>query len=372
MRMVIAAFVALAALTITQPAAAQDERGPDEVYFPETGHYVSDPFLEFWRENGGIHIFGYPLSPEITEDGITVQYFERHVLEHHPDNPEDYQVLLRRLGAEAADARDILGHDAFSEVEQAEGENENLRYFPETGQTLAHDFLDYWENHGALRIFGYPLSDEFEYDGMNVQVFERAFFEYHPDNSAEWRILFERLGAEAADWAGVDTSPVEHDGETSEYYEGLWWTPEPHPADPTGVATPLPGAPDEDGKWMEVDLTNQVFRAWEGEQVVHAAVVSTGRPAVPTLTGTFETWIHLRYDDMRGWTPDRGSYSVPNVPYVMYYDGSYGLHGTYWHNNYGTPQSAGCVNLTVQDAEWVFNWADVGTTIWIHGQTPGT
>jgi lipoprotein-anchoring transpeptidase ErfK/SrfK len=138
------------------------------------------------------------------------------------------------------------------------------------------------------------------------------------------------------------------------------------------AATPPPGAPVWEAQWVEVDLTNQIFRAWEGDQVVHSGVISSGRPAVPTLTGTFETWIHLRYDHMSGWTPDRGSYSLANVPYVMYYDGGYGLHGTYWHNNFGTPQSAGCVNMTTADAGWVFNWSGgPGLTVHIHGTTPG-
>jgi hypothetical protein len=170
--LMIAVFVALATVVVAQPVAAQEERGPSEVYFEETGQCVSDPFLSFWREYGGIQTFGYPLTPEIEEDGMTVQYFERHVLEHHPDNPEEYQVLLRRLGAEAADARDLRGHEAFSQIEPVEGEN--VRYFEETGQMLAHGFLEYWEDHGDLRIFGYPISGEFEHDGTHVQFLERA------------------------------------------------------------------------------------------------------------------------------------------------------------------------------------------------------
>jgi lipoprotein-anchoring transpeptidase ErfK/SrfK len=144
---------------------------------------------------------------------------------------------------------------------------------------------------------------------------------------------------------------------------------------PTSNPTPPADAPVWETQWVEVDLTNQIFRAWEGEQVVYSGPIASGRPAVPTLTGTFETYVHLRYDDMSGWTPDQGAYDVPDVPYVMYYDRGYGIHGTYWHNNFGTPMSAGCVNLTVQDAEWVFNWAGgagtAGLTVHIHGHTPG-
>jgi hypothetical protein len=70
-------------------------------WFDETGFFVGGAFWEFWRERGGLPIFGYPLSGEFQEDGMTVQYFERAVFEWHPDNTAPYQVMLRRLGAEA-------------------------------------------------------------------------------------------------------------------------------------------------------------------------------------------------------------------------------------------------------------------------------
>lgn len=74
--------------------------------FPETGRGVGGGFLWFWEHNGGLPIFGYPLTEELVEDGRTVQYFERAVFEYHPENPPEWQVLLRRIGAEALARRD--------------------------------------------------------------------------------------------------------------------------------------------------------------------------------------------------------------------------------------------------------------------------
>jgi hypothetical protein len=74
-------------------------------WFDETGFFVGGAFWEFWKERGGLPIFGYPLSNELNESGMTVQYFERAVFEWHPDNAAPYQVLLRRLGAAALPAR---------------------------------------------------------------------------------------------------------------------------------------------------------------------------------------------------------------------------------------------------------------------------
>lgn len=74
-------------------------------FFTETGHGIGHGFKNYWETNGGLLIFGYPLTDEIDEDGQTVQYFERAVFEFHPQNPDPYRVLLRRLGAEALERK---------------------------------------------------------------------------------------------------------------------------------------------------------------------------------------------------------------------------------------------------------------------------
>lgn len=114
-------------------------------------------------------------------------------------------------------------------------------------------------------------------------------------------------------------------------------------------------------RWIDVDLTQQRVDAYEGETVVNSFTVSTGLPQTPTVTGTFSIWIKVRIQDMFG-----PGYYLPDVPYVMYFYEDYGLHGTYWHNNFGTPMSRGCVNLTIDDAAWLFNWASVGTVVNVH------
>lgn len=110
-------------------------------------------------------------------------------------------------------------------------------------------------------------------------------------------------------------------------------------------------------KWIEVDLSEQRLYAHEGDRVVFSFLVSTGKPWTPTPTGEFRIWIKLRYSTMSGGSKEDGSYYyLPNVPYVMYFYKGYGLHGTYWHNNFGQRMSRGCVNLSVPDAEKLFWW----------------
>lgn len=115
------------------------------------------------------------------------------------------------------------------------------------------------------------------------------------------------------------------------------------------------------GRWIDVDLSQQRVYAYEGDTVVNSFVVSTGTWQTPTVTGQYKVWIKLRTTTMAG-----PGYYLPNVPWVMYFYKGYGLHGTYWHNNFGTPMSHGCVNLTITDAEWLYNFASVGTVVNVH------
>ncbi len=136
---------------------------------------------------------------------------------------------------------------------------------------------------------------------------------------------------------------------------------------PTATATPTPAppaprpdmvAPGE--RWILVDLSEQRLYAIDGDRLERTFVVSTGRPQTPTVVGIFRIWVKLRSTDMAG-----PGYYLPNVPYTMYFYQGYGIHGTYWHNNFGRPMSHGCVNMRTEDARWLFHWADVGTVVQI-------
>lgn len=114
-------------------------------------------------------------------------------------------------------------------------------------------------------------------------------------------------------------------------------------------------------RWIDVDLTNQRTYAYEGDTIVNSFIVSTGTWLTPTVTGKYR--VYLKYESAKMSGP---GYYLPNVPYIMYFYGSYGLHGTYWHNNFGTPMSHGCVNLRTEDAHWLFDWASIGTVVNVH------
>ncbi len=121
-----------------------------------------------------------------------------------------------------------------------------------------------------------------------------------------------------------------------------------------GSATPIPST----DKRVLVILSSQEAFAYEGDTLIKQFVVSTGTDQYPTVTGTFFVYAKFSQTKMTG-----PGYDTPDVPWTMYFFEGYALHGAYWHNNFGTPQSHGCVNFKVDEAEWLFNWAPLGTTV---------
>jgi len=143
-------------------------------------------------------------------------------------------------------------------------------------------------------------------------------------------------------------------------------TPIPLPTDtlipsPTILVAPQVSSAGDGVRWIDVDLSKQMLYAYEGNTVVKSFLVSTGVRAHPTVTGKYHIYVKYLYTLMHG-----DGYYLPNVPYTMYFYKSYGIHGTYWHHNFGHPMSHGCVNMYTPDAEWMYYWAKVGTLVNVH------
>ncbi len=114
------------------------------------------------------------------------------------------------------------------------------------------------------------------------------------------------------------------------------------------------------GREIIVDLSEQRVYAYENGVLVRNVLVSTGLPATPTVQGSFTVQRKYAAQTMSG-----PGYYLPDVPYILYFYSGYALHGTYWHNSFGQPMSHGCVNLPTPEAEWFYNWADVGTPVFV-------
>ncbi len=114
-------------------------------------------------------------------------------------------------------------------------------------------------------------------------------------------------------------------------------------------------------RWIDINLSQQRLSAMEGKKVVYSFLVSTGKSSTPTVTGKFLINSKYRETQMQGQ-----DYNVPDVPYTMYFYEGYAIHGAYWHDEFGTPVSHGCVNVPVNLAAKLYNWSSVGTLVVVH------
>lgn len=210
--------------TIGQSIPVDGQGRPTSAFFSEVGHNLSGELLEHWLTNGDFRIYGFPISEPITERGRTVQYFERARLEVWPEYAgSEWVVQGTLLGRVEAEER--LNETPFKRLEldpEVLAEN-GVYYFKETGHTLAHGFKKFWEERGGVHVFGFPISEEFNEGGFNVQYFERARFEWHPENAGtEWEMLLGHLGKEYASELRVDLKPAERSATAVTYDAGIF------------------------------------------------------------------------------------------------------------------------------------------------------
>ena len=137
----------------------------------------------------------------------------------------------------------------------------------------------------------------------------------------------------------------------------------PNTTPPEGVTT---------GRWIDVDLAEQTLAVYDNYQFVFATIIASGLDPFWTKPGLFQVYLKKETETMRNDDPT-DFYYLDNVPWTMYFDKARALHGAYWRTRFGYPQSHGCVNLSVGDAHWLFNWAHEGDFVYVHdpsGLTP--
>ncbi len=142
--------------------------------------------------------------------------------------------------------------------------------------------------------------------------------------------------------------------------------PQPNaaPAQPP-APKPAPVVTASDGKWIDIDLTRQTMTAYQGSAPVKSVLISSGVSWHPTPIGRYAIYTKITSQTMSGGYGAE-AYNLPGVPWVMYFEGANAIHGAYWHNNFGHPMSHGCINATIADAKWFFDWAQIGTPVITH------
>ena len=377
----LAALSALLIIPVTAPATAFATHWtpPHTVFVPETGHTTDGLFLELWREQR--ELLGDPITEELpsefgwsdgSNEGSVVQYYENAALVYLPNEAAESQVQLLELGrdalAQALATQPPLALTRAVDRTVCGPARADCLGFSATGHTVRGAFRTFWEA-GAGSLLGPPLTEAFRTaDASMVQYFARGALRLDPAR----RVAPLPLGRLAAKRLDLQTAPVDPSDDIPIYDELLFVPPpEPEPEGPETLAAWTVGSVGpgpQQGGWKEivVSLSAQAMWAYENGELVRSSYVSTGTADVPETTTPIGSWsILTKYEiqDMEGTISDE-YYFVEDVPHVMYFDNlGNALHGTYWHSNFGTPMSHGCVNLPLDVAAWMYEWAPIGTAV---------
>lgn len=387
----------LIAGVFSTPAVAPLHAQATALYFPRTGHHLTDEhgFLSFWRSHDGPRTLGFPVTEALIIEGIgPAQYFEKGRLERV--TAADGAPVVR-TGTVAAEYVAALYRTFPPRPNRPPVEGE--LFFSETGYSVREPFIGFWQAAGGVDFFGMPISEpvwEQTAGGRRqVQYFERARLERVPAIAGTTDdIQVGDLGRALAELRGLNVDPVPNRGFET-FGPAAPAAPDVAPLDsasvapvlqptassaarpaspPRATATPRSPAPSpasrppavttRAAKRIVVNLSKQWLYAYEDDRLVFDAPVATGRDGMNTPTGTFQIYAKLPLQTMDGVT-DGKYWVVPNVPHVMYFYGGVALHGTYWHNLFGTGArpSHGCVNLPLKSAAWLYEWAPIGTPV---------
>jgi lipoprotein-anchoring transpeptidase ErfK/SrfK len=388
------------------PATASEWAPPRTVFVPETGHTSDGLFLRVWREQRSL--FGDPVTEEIParagfeanpERPPILQYYQHLALVYVPDAAPDEQVQTLPLGRDALEealtrhpSRALLA--ATRRTACPPGITADCLGFAAAGHTTRGAFRDAWLADETGRWLGPPLTEAFRApDGSLLQYFEAGALR----QPAGGHVAPLPLGLLAARRLGLDTAPITRPVDVPVFDEALFVAPVVAPsrearegdtspaetaegADEGAAPDPEPAAEPAAPTWEDfgpgpvqggereivVSLSAQRLWAYDAGELVLATWVSTGTAETPEVTTPVGHWRILHkvdVEDMEGTISDE-YYFVEDVPHVMYFDDlGNALHGTYWHSNFGAPMSHGCVNLPLDVAAWMYDWAPVGTPV---------
>ncbi len=369
-------------------AAAQDDgttfqgfasqwSAPTTVYVPATGQSIDGWFLDMWRENGSASVFGNPITPEITrDDGSVVQYYEFARFEYWPNGDADGNVItLGHVGEDLRPAvvpRMAIGGKSGKAAQltklamawqplpdnQIKADSDSYLYVSETGHSIYDGFLAFWQNTGLQWYLGNPVSEEYVVDKVHYQVFERGQLRWEQGGDITMVPVGDLL-AEKQQLSQDGTAQ----GDIPTYDEALFVPPAPPTMDEIVADA---GADPNGERWIDVSLTDEYLTAYQGDTVILETYISSGKPGYETPAGEFFINSKLPVQDMEGVIGGE-YYDVPSVPDVMYFTNvGHAIHGTYWHNNFGNPMSHGCINVPLDLAHFLYEWAPVNTRVEIH------
>lgn len=378
---ILATLATLAVHIPTASVSAQEWSAPRTVFVSSTGHTTDGLFLDLWRAERTL--LGDPVTEEFTPrtgftaagDADVVQYYEHLALIYLPDEAPGGLVQALDLGRQALEQAETAGASialrrAMQRTVCSPTAGDNCLTVAATGHTVRGPFLAEWQEGAVSSWLGNPLTESFiAPDGTRVQYFENGMLRLTESGLVEPV----PLGRISAQRAKLDTKPIPQPADVPEYDESLFVAPAPKIEEAVSAWAPGTFGPGpQQGAWKEivVSISSQAMWAYENGELVNSTYVSTGTAEVPETTtpiGYHSIIAKVDVQTMEG-TISGEYYRVEDVPNVMYFDNlGNALHGAYWHNNFGTPMSHGCVNLPLDVAAWIYAWAPVGTAVTVVG-----
>ncbi len=370
-------------------------------FFPETGHTISGRVAEFWESHGDLPIFGLPLSEPFAdpETGTTAQLFERAVIEDAAGG-----VRLRPLGRLLAEASGLLSDPAFQPAPPTKGETKLVKS-PEGLRLRAGPSLD------AEIIVVLPDNAEF----ISVPNSRGEWIPGYADGYAGWvaaeylkdppplpKITRAQWNPEIWQGAALGETNVRSEPTTKaeivdileygdpvtvsawvrgeEVFQGADQWAEIGPGrfvysrnigrNAPVLPPPLPADAPASGRWIDVHLIQQLMTAYEDRNPVRVAVTTTGMAGWETPTGLFSILVRVPNETMTsGAIGAEHYYKLEDVLFTQYFtDFGHAIHFAWWRTpeTIGRPGSHGCLNLLLDDARFFWDWADIGTPVFIH------
>jgi hypothetical protein len=376
------AVVGLLLFSTASPLVAQEWSPPRTVWVEDAGHTLDGYFLDLWREYPSL--MGQPITEEwespIEVEGFGradryVQYFEHMAIVYVAEGADkEEQVQALPLGEEALqrDAAELAKHTLPDTATCGTIAASACKEFKDTKHTIRNGLLEFWNEHDGERLIGAPLTEEFlASDGYTTQYFEKTVLRWKDGLAVSPR----PVGSESASAQKLPTGKIPQPNAVPVFAESLFVEPKIDPSQIVPGGPPVQGVGAMDAgpgpqqgaiKEIVISVGRQSLWAYENGKLLTATLVSTGTADVietTTPVGRYTILSKFQKQTMQG-VINNEAYKVEDVPWVMYFDNlGNAIHGTYWHENFGSPMSHGCVNLPLNVAEFLYSWAPEGTAV---------
>ena len=326
------------------PAAAEEASPQDHetiVYIPQTGHNISGQILDHWSRYGADGIFGWPISEAQPRGAQTVQFFEFGALTTDPDSPELTGVRSLAAGSDWINRRAYQLTSLVRDFSEAA-----IPWQPGVGMHPA--FVDWHRDTGGVFAWGDPIDWAYRLDAETIlQPFQKVVAVAKRDQGPQPLPIGRSLAAAY----GIPQSGVAP-RKGARLYD---------PADFRPSLGPLRG------RWVDVDLSTQLVTLHAADGPVFRFTTSSGKDLFETPPGSFYVNRKVKSEHMTGFWGTQEFYDISNVYNTIYFTWEgHAFHYAYWHDDFGTRRSHGCLNMRLPDSAFTYDFCQVGTRIDIH------